>query len=51
MAYIKGNHVHVLSYNAGVLGVYENRTEALKDKVEYQSLGYKGLKIEEHLIG
>lgn len=51
MAHLKGNHVHVLSYNAGVLGVYENRTDALKAKVEYQASGYKGLKTEEHLIG
>lgn len=51
MAHLKGNHVLVLSYNAGVLGVYENRTDALKAKFVYQVADYKGLKIEEHLIG
>lgn len=51
MAHLKGNHVHVLSYNAGVLGVYENQTDALKAKSEYKVADYKGLKIEEYLIG
>lgn len=48
---MKGEHVFVLSYNAGVLGVYANQCYALSDKRKYQTFGYKGLKVEEHLIG
>lgn len=48
---LKGNHVWVLSYNAGVLGVYESKFDAQRDKKDYQTADYKGLKLEEHLIG
>lgn len=48
---MKGEHVFVLSYNAGVLGVYANQRDALNDKREDQTYDYKGLKVEEHLIG
>lgn len=48
---MKGEYVFVLSYNAGVLGVYANQRDALSDKREYQTYDYKGLKVEEHLIG
>lgn len=47
---MKGEHVFVLSYNAGVLGVYANQRDALSDKREYQADDYKGLKVEERLI-
>lgn len=39
--------VHVLSYNAGVLGVYKSKKKALADKQDYQRNDYKGLKIDE----
>lgn len=39
--------VYVLSYNAGVLGVYKSRSKALAEKIDYQRYDYKGLKIEE----
>lgn len=39
--------VYVLSYNAGVLGVYKSKTKALAEKSDYQSYDYKGLKVEE----
>ena len=48
---MKGEHVFVLSYNAGVLSVRANKRDALSDKRDYQTYGYKGLKVEEHLIG
>lgn len=48
---LKGNHVWVLSYNAGVLGVYESKSDAQREKRDYQTADYKGLKLEEHLIG
>jgi hypothetical protein len=48
---MKGNHVWVLSYNAGVLGVFAFRYDAVREMSEYKSYGYKGLKVEEHLIG
>lgn len=48
---MKGEHVFVLSCNAGVLGVYAYLRDALSDKREYQTYGYKGLKVEQRLIG
>ena len=48
---MKGEHVFVLCYNAGVLSVRANLRDALSDKREYQTFGYKGLKVEEYLIG
>jgi len=48
---MKGEHVYVLSYNAGVLGVYANRVDANKDAREYKRFDYKGVKVEEHLVG
>lgn len=47
---LKGNHVWVLSYNAGVLGVYESSRTANREKADYKSAGYKGLKLEQILI-
>jgi len=48
---MKGEHVYVLSYNAGVLGVYADKRDANKAKFVYQVADYKGLKVEEHLVG
>ena len=48
---MKGEHVYVLSYNAGVLGVYAHHYDAMREKSEYKQYGYKGLKVEEHLVG
>ena len=47
---MKGKHVFVLCYNAGVLSVRANLRDDLSDKIDYQTYGYKGLKVEEHLI-
>ena len=47
---MKGNHVWVLSYNAGVLGVFANKVDANIEMSYYKRHGYKGLKVEEYLI-
>lgn len=39
--------VYVLSYNAGVLGVYRSKAVAIREKADYQRYDYKGLKIDE----
>jgi len=39
--------VYVLSYNAGVLGVYKSKKKALQEKSEYERYDYKGVKVEE----
>lgn len=47
---MKGKHVYVLSYNTGVLGIYEKKMDAVKDRMDYSRYDYKGLKIEEWMI-
>lgn len=39
--------VYVLSYNAGVLGVYKSKAKAILEKADYKRYDYKGLKIDE----
>ena len=39
--------VYVLSYNAGVLGVYKSKSKAIMEKADYKGYGFKGLKIDE----
>lgn len=48
---MKGKHVYVLHYNAGVLGVYANKADANREAAEYKRYDYKGVKVEEHLVG
>lgn len=43
---MKGKLVYVVSYNAGVLGVYTNTNDAARAKAEYKEADYKGLRIE-----
>ena len=38
--------VYVLSYNAGVIGVFKSKIAAIREKRDYADI-YKGLKIEE----
>ncbi len=45
-----GKTVYVLSYNAGVLGVYHSSTKAAQEKADYKRYDYKGLKIEAFTI-
>ena len=39
--------VYVLSYNAGVLGVFAEGADAINAKSVYQEADYKGLKVQE----
>lgn len=48
---MKGEHVYVLSYNGGVLGVYSKQKDANVAANDYRNYGYKGVKVEEHLVG
>lgn len=43
-------NVYVVSYNAGVLGVYKTRKEANMERDEYKRYGFKGVKVEEFSI-
>ncbi len=42
--------VYVLSYNAGVLGVFWKKTDALREKRDYIDNDYKGVKVEEFYV-
>ena len=42
--------VYVLSYNAGVLGVFWLKTKALAEKRDYIDNDYKGVKVEEFYV-
>lgn len=42
--------VYVLSYNAGVLGVYKSEQAAKRDKEYYESYNYVGVKIDEFRV-
>lgn len=48
---MKGKHVWVVSYNAGVLGVYSDWGDAYRDSQDYRANDYKGVKIQEFLVG
>ena len=47
---MKGKKVWVASCNAGIIGVFENRNDALKSADEHADGGYKGTKIQELTI-
>lgn len=51
MKQIKGEHVYLVRYNAGVLGVYAEKIDAMREAEYYRIYDYKGVKVEEHLIG
>ena len=42
--------VYVLSYNAGVLGVFWSNDKALAEKRDYIDNDYKGVKVEEFYV-
>jgi hypothetical protein len=42
--------VYVLSYNAGVLGVYKSEQAAKRDKVDYESYNYVGVKLNKFRV-
>ena len=47
---MKYKQVYVLSYNAGVLGVFAKKYYAIQSKRDYDSYDYRGVKVEEFTI-
>lgn len=43
-------NVYVVSYNAGVLGVYKTRMKANVEASDYKLVGFKGVKVQEFSI-
>lgn len=45
-----GRSVYVLSFNAGVIGVFASKAAAMREKSNYTYYDYKGVKVEEFII-
>lgn len=47
---MKGEYVYIVTYNGGLLGIYAELRDAVRDALDYKRNDYKGVKVDKRKI-